>query len=502
MACTIAFTGLIALFCIESHALDAPLADGGSKQQATPQPLNTDAAEDELADRGHNAATDGDGVWVCVWTKTEGASDREVRLARSIDDGVSWTAPMLLFEGELRQNRFTPNVAADGNGTWIVTWVDRLPNGLGGMVWAVRSVDNGATWGAPYLVGDTAGDTLFTSNGASVASDGSGRWLVVWSDLQAAIGPGSEICNVYSSFSTDNGETWTDPEILSGTGPGDQGATKNDARAVYDGTGTWLVAWREIVFNTQPTQNRINIQVTRSTDHAATWSSPAYLNTDASTNFHRNYAPQMAADGRGNWVAVWGRRDENDIQLEQPLTAMVARSSDGGATWSAPAAVYEFTGSIEHLVYDGRITWAMAASSSLEPGASTAEDSDVYVMESSDAGATWSGPVPLNPDARVDDRYDAAPQIAPLTNMGWLVIWQARGGTGSPYGEDTDLFFTRFGTVVGDVDGNGAADSVDIQMVVNYVLGASGAGLCDVSKDGQVDAVDIQAVVNAVLAGG
>jgi len=53
--------------------------------------------------------------------------------------------------------------------------------------------------------------------------------------------------------------------------------------------------------------------------------------------------------------------------------------------------------------------------------------------------------------------------------------------------------------VPGDVDGNEAVDAVDIQLVINNVLGLDVDWDCDVNRNGTVDAVDIQLVINAAL---
>ena len=50
-----------------------------------------------------------------------------------------------------------------------------------------------------------------------------------------------------------------------------------------------------------------------------------------------------------------------------------------------------------------------------------------------------------------------------------------------------------------DVDLNGTVDAVDIQLVINDVLGLDTDWDCDTNCDGSVDAVDIQIVINAAL---
>ena len=55
-------------------------------------------------------------------------------------------------------------------------------------------------------------------------------------------------------------------------------------------------------------------------------------------------------------------------------------------------------------------------------------------------------------------------------------------------------------TVWGDVNGNGIANAVDLQLVVNRVLGVDIAPHdADLNDDGSVNALDIQLDVNALL---
>lgn len=53
--------------------------------------------------------------------------------------------------------------------------------------------------------------------------------------------------------------------------------------------------------------------------------------------------------------------------------------------------------------------------------------------------------------------------------------------------------------LTGDVDRSGAVNAIDVQLVVNQVLGIDTGFDCDVNGDGKTNALDIQVVVNAVL---
>jgi hypothetical protein len=50
-----------------------------------------------------------------------------------------------------------------------------------------------------------------------------------------------------------------------------------------------------------------------------------------------------------------------------------------------------------------------------------------------------------------------------------------------------------------DVNGDAAVDAVDVQLVINAVLGIPIAFNADVDGSGTTDAVDVQLVINGVL---
>ena len=47
----------------------------------------------------------------------------------------------------------------------------------------------------------------------------------------------------------------------------------------------------------------------------------------------------MTTDGAGNWVAVWDSGDSLGGTIGTDHDILVSRSSDAGATWTAPAAL-------------------------------------------------------------------------------------------------------------------------------------------------------------------
>jgi len=76
--------------------------------------------------------------------------------------------------------------------------------------------------------------------------------------------------------------------------------------------------------------------VARSTDGGVTWTAPAALNTDANTDLGDDGAPQLTTDSLGTWVAVWDSSAFAD-PFRPDFHILVARSMDGGATWAGHA---------------------------------------------------------------------------------------------------------------------------------------------------------------------
>ena len=61
-------------------------------------------------------------------------------------------------------------------------------------------------------------------------------------------------------------------------------------------------------------------------------------------------------------------------------------------------------------------------------------------------------------------------------------------------------FTINTGGVVGDVDKNGAVNSLDVQACVNHILGVQDYGnAADVNKDTLINSLDIQRIVNIIL---
>lgn len=136
-----------------------------------------------------------------------------------------------------------------------------------------------------------------------------------------------------------------------------------------------------------------NIDTARSTDHGRTWqgSSPPGITKVAGGPFDGASDPSVAYDAlHHTWLT--GAVDGNTVR---PLAVTVSRSTDDGRTFAAPVTAATGPGIVDKdwiTCDDGVGTSRFAGTCYLtwEDGLSH----QIYMQRSTDGGATWSAPVP------------------------------------------------------------------------------------------------------------
>ena len=193
------------------------------------------------------------------------------------------------------------------------------------------------------------------------------------------------------------------PVEQAGTLPAAGGSASDAALASEPGTGDLLATW--VAGDSASTQ----LFFSRSSDRGASWSAPVRITSDAHDVAPTGEAsPRIVAAGRGRIAVAWPRPVPVPGRQWPASAIRVARSHDGGRTWSAPVTVNDDTASAPggHNFHGAAwvgdsgimVAWlderhgdsAVMARASLTAAEPTSEpDAVVYTAFSPDFGVSW-----------------------------------------------------------------------------------------------------------------
>lgn len=256
-------------------------------------------------------------------------SDHDIFYARSGDAGGSWSAPAALNPGAASDvaTDLYPRVTTDGGGNWVAVWEEV------GIVRAVRSTDDGLTWGSSVVLGpkgDSGG-----LNPVDVATDRDGRWIAIWetygvSSIEGISGGDTDLAY---AMSTDAGFTWSTPKALLGDATTDD-AYERRPRLEANSQGGFQAVWSQSLDSFGGTVgNDSDIFGSRSLDGGAHWSGRALVNANGShdvASFPGSYdsEPDIAVDQAGNWVVAWMSTDSLDQTIGADSDVLANASHD------------------------------------------------------------------------------------------------------------------------------------------------------------------------------
>jgi Notch 1 len=192
------------------------LAVGNERRLDNDTADNRDADRPQLARVGQNLYV----VWEDISTLSGGGSD--AMFSRSTNNGVTWTVEAIIDDPSAEvSSSFAPVIAVDAktasttDDAIYVAWEDSRD---GSQVYASRSLDSGATFGAPIRASSDAGAAVGgTTDEVQIAFLGSSTVAISYqNDAGAGGNP-----HVYVAASIDEGATWQvdDPVIDAGAGP-------------------------------------------------------------------------------------------------------------------------------------------------------------------------------------------------------------------------------------------------------------------------------------------
>ncbi len=296
-------------------------------------------------------SNDGGSTWCCtssdpahLGTLIPGVT----RLAGGIydaggDPSVAFDSQGHVFYAGLGFNRTSaPNTVAVNRGTF---------DGAGNLSWGPPTFINQTT--AP----STLNDKEWIAVDSHASSPFKDRVYVTWTRYIFNPHNGAFVQSPINFVSSsDGGATFSAPQAISGNVLYSQGS-----RPVVGPDGTLYVFWD----GATRLQALDSTWMVKSTDGGATWSNPNAVATVADnptlrdTAFRVNSFPAAAAASNGDLYAVWNASVPNDgwtyagttgcatwlsgtaaVRANCHSAAIWSKSTNGGATWSAPAAVF------------------------------------------------------------------------------------------------------------------------------------------------------------------
>lgn len=343
--------GFLALALVGGLVAAPAEADATSDGWSTPQVLATYTSSPSVAVNGQNAIA-------TYLSNDNSGSPLPVPILRSTDGGGPWTRITESLASPERDSR-SPEVLATGNG-WLAKWFDRTTRSI-----RIATSTDGATWNVnPVGLGTYASSNWVAVDGLNVAA--------AWTSEQQV--DGIRQFSVWAAFSTDGGQTWGTPRLLTDGAARAGNPQLWDARVAVHGS-TALVTWN---YTLSVTPEHSWIEGSLTSDAGATWSAspfPIGATFTGGVPDHFDELGQPYFSG-SSWVVGFTRWGGANLSQPQPLYA----TSTDGATWG-PAVPLASAGAgmLASMAFSDSV-WAAVWKNTL----------GTYITVSTDQGATWS----------------------------------------------------------------------------------------------------------------
>jgi hypothetical protein len=250
--------------------------------------------------------------------------------------------PALLFADTSGTSRSEAQISAaeGGAGNWGVLWTSNAPVGIDVGILFQRSTNDGVTWSAPLDVSLAGVNPTDTGTNPMLATDGGNTWVAAWDATEDAGSGMQTLRKIFVTRSADGGANWATPVAVSEELPFNTRSNYEPCIGT-DGAGVWVVVWEGRGTGPLINERDSDLIFARSTDNGATWSAPAVLNSNAATDTKQDQRPRLATDKAGKWMVAWMAYGTNEMTVPySPASDIyVARSADNGATWQAPMLV-------------------------------------------------------------------------------------------------------------------------------------------------------------------
>jgi hypothetical protein len=298
------------------------------------------------------------------------------------------------------------------------------------------STDGGNTWAGS----DTCKGQLIVNHGGDpgVVITESGRFVL--SHI------GFVFLGMYTHYSDDLGETWSNSATVTDHQISDKGTIRLDYSNESNYNGRIYLAWVDLELNPSA------VRTAYSTDDGISWSAPQTINPNPPL---RTAGGSITTSREGTVYTTWSGITSSDPFFED--YAGFSISTDGGVSWSTQQNIFDMNGisgtfpskgnikvnGLPLIVVDNsggiRDGWIyiLTTEKNLPPAGS---DPDIILHKSTDGGQTWSSGIRVNQDALNNGKIQYFPSIQ-IDDLGGvnILFYDDRNTTS----DSTDVFIAR-----------------------------------------------------------
>ncbi|MBK8981803.1 MAG: hypothetical protein IPM38_05625 [Ignavibacteria bacterium] len=278
------------------------------------------------------------------------------------------------------------------------------------------TTDGGTTW--------TGTDTCF---GQPLANHGGDPGPIIDKDGNLILThQGGFILGMYSNYSTNFGQTWSDNYQIAGNDQ-DKGSPATDGNPLSPYYGRTFLVWTRFT-------NPFPIAISYTTNSGVNWTTPAQINN--SLPQRQSTGPSMVIGKDGTNYVTWG-----SSLLTSPFNEKnigLAISTNGGVNWNVNESIFECNGvkSSSLSPWNVRVNGFPAMDIDKTGGARdgwlyivtsqrnflpAGSDPDVVFHRSTDNGVTWSPGVRVNQDAFNNGKNQVFPTMT-VDNFGGINV--------------------------------------------------------------------------------
>lgn len=476
-------------------------------------------------------ATDRRGTWIVTFANQVEGSDNHIFYIRSRDNGTTWsdfqsiTPNLPIPNGHSSDAKVFTDIETDGRGNWIALWPEPVADTDRTDVFASLSTNDGDTWSDPVRVNslESVIDRVLQQQ-AHVRTDRQGNWIAVFESIDV---PGNgafdiDIASARATFTGDLRGTITAADtplscaaihVFDVLGDVDRVAV-TDVNGDYFFTDMPIGSYSLEVFGTGApiAMSTIAISVGETTTEDVDLGAVGVAARISGTVFGKT------SGTGGDEEPVFGARIDakiNDLVVETTYTCggglygllleNVAKgdsetvtlevSADGYIPQTIPVILptgdnVETNATLEKAInFPSTLTGVVMATNGTPLQAARVEASGAVTLASlTDQNGVYtfdaipSGVFDIRASAA---EYTSSSKVQAVSNEASVVLnFELAGG---PNAEPADI------------NGDNAVNSIDIQLVINSVLGISSEFPTDINNDATTNSIDIQLVINTVL---